>query len=68
MAQTNPPTTSTERDRKSRQARGLTTMRVDPETRAHLATIRARDGDATDRDAVARVVREAAEGGTDDEG
>jgi len=51
--------TSTERNRAYRERKGLVNVPVDPISRAHIATLRTRDGDPSDRAAVARALREA---------
>jgi len=53
--------TSTERNRAYRERVGLTNVPVDPVSRAHITTLRTRDGDPSDRAAVARALREAVE-------
>jgi len=51
--------TSTERNREARARRETSTIEITAESRAHIATLRTRDGDPSDRAAVARALREA---------
>lgn len=51
--------TKAEYARQRRVKRQLTTVELDTTDRAHIATLRTRDGDPSDRAAVARALRVA---------